>query len=66
MKSKTTQQTNLSIYYTYEDRQWVLDLNSIGRKESLQSRKELQIVYANPILHCNLNCSSTKKVFVMS
>ena len=66
MESKATQQRSVYIYYRYEDRQWVVALNSTDRKESLQSRKELQIVYANTILHCNVYCTSTKKAFVMS
>ena len=61
MERKKTQQRNVYIYYRYEYRQWLLPLKSIGRKESLHNRKELQIVYANTILHCDAYCSSTKK-----
>ena len=67
MESKTTHQINLYIYYTYEDRQWVLDLISTGREESLQSRKELQSVYANRILHSHMYIVvQQKKPFFMS
>ena len=45
MERKKRKQRNVYIYYRYEDRQWLLDLNSTGRKEILQSKKELQILY---------------------